>query len=949
MATGQFLLRFFEERGEVHIKPNGEADVLCPFPHNKGYETRPSAHINVEKGVFHCKTCESEGRFDGLSEPKFISLVHNIPYSQAIKMMQLFEKHDETHDDWQQAHQNLLGQPKSLEWLMNVRGLTIETIQEYELGWLGAGTVVYPVFVNDVLLDRRTYFADREPGQPKIKSDTGASALLFPFDHWKKSDGVTVIMAGENDTLLARQMGFNAVTSTFGEGNFPVMFVGFFKGKDVYICYDCDEAGKKSALRVAFILTEAGANVYLVDLGLPGTKDDKDFTDFVLKHGKTAADFQALLDAAKQYDGEMYIEQKNKEYPLVNLWDIQKPEYSGKRISSRVMVMGRVDTPYGENMEIPTAVEWNCHSPVEGSKICEMCRLNGKQGWWTLEEDNLGQLLKMVEVDEKKLDQAIRQFIKIPAKCPGGVRVVKREKQFVQRIIFAPDADTEDALLGYRAVEQHGYVIGQALEQGGRYRIFFRRYPHPKNSALVAVVDKVEESDSAINKFQLTPEVIQQLSQFQGEPEEVMKKRYETAVSVVAPGVPRAVVETVNIMYHSVLDFKYAGRSMKGHPEALIVGESRTFKSETAKKLMQFYGIGNHTEVKAASLAGLLGGADKTNSGGHRIRWGVIPRNHKGLIFLDEMSGIETHVLAGLTAVRSERVANINKIVNGSAPAKTRICWISNPRAGADGTSRPIYLYPNGVEIIRHLVGSDEDIARLDFVVVLPPNETYVPPFTEEELKKLDSTAYRNLIYWAWSRREDQIKFADGVERYIWQVAQELNERFDCDVKLFGAEAHKKLARISVAVAAMCFSHDGTGDSIVVQKSHVDWSRDFMCRCYDNDVFRLADYVEERRMTMTINEEICNVFAHLVQSHGLLMKTLSRHAEVSMQQLKIISGLEPKEFSEVISNLVVNGLIETSGQNIMPTMRFKKAQQWYRNNVGSIKLTPVSQEGGFFG
>jgi DNA primase len=70
------------------------------------------------------------------------------------------------------------------------------------------------------------------------------------------------------------------VETTLGEGSIPKILLSFFYGKTVYICYDSDEAGKKSALRMAFYLKDAGANVFIIDLGLSGTKEDKDLTDY---------------------------------------------------------------------------------------------------------------------------------------------------------------------------------------------------------------------------------------------------------------------------------------------------------------------------------------------------------------------------------------------------------------------------------------------------------------------------------------------------------------------------------------------------------------------------------------------------------------------------------------------------------------------------------------------
>lgn len=943
--AGEFLQHYFEERGMLHVKPNNEADVLCPFEHEKGFETRPSAHINTDKGVFHCKTCAAEGRFNegGLSEAAFVSKIYSVSYTQAIRFLSAFEDKTETVEDWAGAVTALLGHNTAVEYLNN-RGITVDVIREYRLGYNGSG-IVYPVFVNGILLDKRVYNMNPAPSEPKIKSQTGASPLLFPFDHWKNDPRPTVLSAGENDTLLARKMGFNAVTNTFGEGSFPAVFLGLFKGRKVYICYDCDEAGKRGALQVAFLLREAGADVYLVNLGLEGTKSDKDITDFFVKHEKTAADFQAKLDEAQPYTGEMYQQEKNERYPLVDLWRVPHGEYSGKRISSRVILMGKYDEP----METPTAIEWRCTRPVEESDVCAACPLRNKNGWWMLEDGNLDSVLELVEVDKNKQEAAVNRLIGIPPKCPGGVVKSRRERKHVQKVIFAPDAETEDELSGFRATEHYAYVIGLDLEDGQRYRAFFRRYPHPKTQQIVSVVDKVEDSDNAINTFKLTPEIIQELSQFQGHPAEVMERRFEVAKQIVGLYAPRAVVDTVNIIYHSVLDFRYAGKPMKGHPEALIVGPSRTGKTDTAKKWQQFLGLGNLTECKTATTAGMLGGADKLPSGGHRIRWGKIPRNHKGLLIADELSGMPFGVMPTLTALRSERIARLEKIVSGAAPAKVRLLWISNPRVQSDGKSRNIALYPTGVTIVLDLIGSDEDVARFDFTVILPNIETYISPFTSKEevqQTKIDNQPYRNLVYWAWSRSIDQVKFDANVEQYIWQIAQELNERYDSDVKFFGAEANKKLARIAVSVAAMCFSHDGTGESILVKKEHVDWSRDFLVRCYDNDTFRLVDYVEQQKVTMTTNEEVNNLFAGLVQGQAMLMKTLSRTTEINLLQLRTITGMEQKTFDEVISKMVQHGLLETTRNGVMPTLRFRKARDAYVNNLDRMKMTPLSQQGG---
>jgi hypothetical protein len=948
--AGEFLRSFFEERGAVTEKTNGEADVLCPFEHDKGYEKRPSAHINLEKGTFHCKTCRAEGRFSngGLSEINFAATFHNISYREAVRLIAQFEDIPESDGAWQAAVNNLVGQKDKMAYLA-ARGITEEEVLTYKLGYDGTG-IVYPVYMYGEILDRRTYNMSPKEDEPKIKSQAGATPLLFPFDHWRATVTPTLLVGGENDALLGRRLGFNALTSTGGEGTFPAVFLGLFNGKDVYICYDCDEAGRKGALTVAFKLKEAGANVYIVDLGLAGTKEDKDLTDFVIKHGYGADELQEKLDAAKLYDGEQFQEAKNEHYPLVDLWKVKENENTNKYISSRVVMSGNIDTMHGSTMGMPAAVEWVCNRPNLNSdkSPCHTCKKLDKKGWWTLERDNLRDVLKMVEVADADVDKALNHAIGVPSKCPGVTKIV-RDNVSIQKVVFTPDVETEDELHGYREAEMHAYTIDLDFEVGQRYRAFFKRCLHPKTQAQVIVVDKVEQSDGGINAFKMDEDMISQLNQFQGDPTKVMDTRFKLAKEIIAPSTPRQVFEAVNIMYHSVLDFKFHKTYMKGHPEGLIVGASRTGKTETALKWQQFLGIGNMTNVKGASYAGLVGGNDRMpNGGGFKIKWGTIPRNHKGMLILDEMSGIPQEVISKMTAMRSERKAVIEKMASGTAPAKTRMLWISNQRHQRDGSTKAIAMYNSGIDIVKELVGTNEDIARFDFVVTVPETESLISPFeSAADLPDVDNTPYKNLVYWAWSRSQDEIKFAPNVEQYIWNTALELNEKYDtADLNVFGAETFKKLARIGVSCAAMCFSNCDDGSSILVRKEHIDWARDFIVNCYDNNVFRMADYVAEQKALTETTELVDAVFASLAKSHPILIKTLGGSSEQTMYNLQVISGLDKEAFNTAVHTMVKHGLV-TNGNNgvLQPTLRFRNARNNYVNGIKKQKLIPLSEEG----
>lgn len=944
-----FFERFFSERGPYEANGQQEAAVCCPFLHDGHgghYDKNPSAHVNVHTNLFHCKVCRAEGRFKdgGLSEIGFIAEVYGISYEDACQQQALEgagTAEYQTSKTWEAAVKNLLGTAE-YQYLIDERGLTPETIAEYELGFQGKG-ISYPVRIYRQFIDIRTYTPATETEPKKILSQPGASVMLFPFDHWRVDDRPTLLVGGENDALVARQLGFNGLTTTGGEGSFPRILIGYFKGRDVNVCYDCDETGRKSAENVAFLLKEAGANVKIVDLGLAGTKKDKDLSDFYMIHKKGAPELQAIIDAAEPFSEARHQEIKNHKYPLVSLWDVAKGENSGQRLSARVTLSGKYDMP----MQMPSAIEWKCFGPTKDD-VCKDCYRKGQEGWWTLDDTNMREAMYMVDVNEQQQKPAIARACGIPKGCPNSSITVRAKKE-VHKVIFTPDVETEDEMTGFRPVEQYAYTLGMDLEDGARYRAFFRAYPHPLDGQRVfMIVDRVEDSDNAFNQFRMTPQLQAALAVFQGEPDKMMALRAEMAKDIVGNHAHPNVVNAVDLMYHSVMEFTYAGKlEKKGYPEGAIIGDTRTGKSSVAVPLQQFYGLGNFTAVKSATVAGLLGGADKLPSGGHKISWGMIPRNHKGLVILDEMSGVPREVLSAMTDLRSSGLASITKIVRGKAPAKTRILWMSNPQIDQrTRTTTQLAEYSSGIQLILDLVGSDEDIARFDFIVPLAGTEEYASPFDEVTTKAFDRDLYRSLIYWVWTRKAEQVKFDTLIEEYIWQVSQELNAKYNCRIRLFGPEARKKLARLAIACAGACFSCTDDGESILIKAAHVNWAADFLTRIYDNDVFRLREYVQEQRMYSTTNESVNLVVEKLCSSHPSLIKALLTSTSFyNPNNLRTIANLEQSEFGGIINQMHSNFLIHTSTEGYKPTLRLRRAVDAYREIYPTTRMIPLSEEG----
>ncbi len=683
-----------------------------------------------------------------------------------------------------------------------------------------------------------------------------------------------------------------------------------------------------------------GATVRIVLLsGLSGEKSEKDITDALVKLGHGSDYLQKCIDDAVLFNEEMMKEEKNKAYPLVHLWNIPQGRYHGRDLSCRVVMAG----DYDASMRTPSAIEWNCRGAVQGNKVCETCPLANRSGHWALDEENLLSVMELVDVNHDQQKKAIHKFINMPPKCPNGQYIV-RARQEVHKVIFTPDMETD-----FKDVEQYAYVIGHDLEDGQRYRVFFRSYAHPlDDQRVIMLVHRSEESDNALNTFKMTPDIYEELKVFQGDPFEKMRERVNQAHALTRTfQPPEMIVHAVNIMYHSPLRFKMNHVDLKGYPEGLIVGESRTGKSETAKRMQDHYKVGNMLAVKGATTAGLLGGAEKMSNGGFRIAWGTIPRNNKGILILDEMSGMNRDVMAMLTDMRSSGYATVQKISHGKAPAHTRMLWLSNPRVLSNGTSKDIREYPSGVDVVLDLVGSDEDIARFDFCMLVVREEgSGSSPLTQPKHSALPSEVYRNLIYWSWSRTEDQIIFAESVADYCIQIANQLNQMFDSRIKFFGAEAWKKLARVAVACAGATFSTDD-GEHLIVRREHIDWSAEFLRRCYDNDLFRLREYVRERRMLDETNEAVNQLMAGLLRNYKILISSVQQSImPIPVYNLQTMSGLDRDKFSEVINNLCTNGLVRVTKDGVEATRRFRQAIDAIKKNEQRLYMTPLTQDGG---
>ena len=903
-----------------------EANVTCPFPHYTAngmpyLESNPSAHVNTQDRVFHCKACGV-----GHNETSFIQQILGCSFIYAKKLLACFNTDEDVYQ-WKQD--TALSETGRV--LANRLGISNEVLEELHVASSDTDSLMFPVFMYDHLLDVRKY---NPGGKPKVKSRTHCpSGLIIPYDIWKDTPAkrVTILCAGEKDMAVARSYGLNAITLTGGEQSRPRMLEPF-RDRIVAICYDNDEAGKTGAVKIATELYGIAHTVKVVT-GFHEVcqESGEDLTDFFMKYGKTKDDLIQYIKDTPAF--ECSVEDQSN-LPTVDLLTATKAQYVNKLVRSNIQVVAVSDSSF----LTPTAI------------IAEKFRLAGtndlmavgQSSDWELSEDNIQDVLHLIDNNfkEETILENIRRILKIPPK-EKYVTVRQYSKRPVYKANVTDLFETTSAETV--PMEFVAYSVGMKLESGKKYLATYKLVPHPyKGAQLVMLITNAVQATDSVNDFKLNPERIEHLKQIQhlaDSTESRVTSLVEKVKGILGYDGNNTLITAMDLAYHTVLQFNFGSfKSVRGYLDTMIVGESRVGKSSTAEALRTTYELGTFTSLagNSATIPGLIGGSNKVN-GSFQTRAGVIPQNHRGLIIFEEFGKSNTNIMKELTDIRSSnevRIARVSGTV--TMPALVRMITLTNVKS--DGTIKPIASYPNGIAVITELVGSAEDIARYDMLVVLSDRGTsQINPLWEPEAP-LDKTVYQTRLRWVWSRTADQVILSSEVSNYIIEKANELNETYDCHIKIFGTEAWKKLARLAIAVAGYTVSTDETYENIVVTKDCVDFAANFFIQLYDNPTFKLREYVTHERQFSEIDEEGIKLLQEIYMKNPSLVLQLEQCATTNKNMLSAATGLTNDELNKALMLLTRGLFIRYQTHDIVPTERFRLGMTRINRNTRALRV-----------
>src|SRR5215831_159948 len=890
-------------------RTNGEWDMYCPLHE----DADRSASLNTLTGEWYCFAGCGGGRVTDLIaaksqwvDPGRAALNGGSPHRSG-------ETEVITEGRIQGWHAALLDDETVCEYLIE-RGIHTKTMVDFEIGWDRAKQAyTIPIRGPEREIWNVRRYTTREGARTKIWSVTGMRVTeLFPVSQLA-ADRI-IICEGEWDTLVTIQHGYAAITRTSGAKTWYPRWNPLFKDKLVFIAQDCDKEGLGGARKIARSLGKT-ADVRIVELPYELVdKHGKDISDFWREHD--AADFESLLAEAQP------LKRRNgKDAGVVTVLDSFDAHRVGDPVKLQVTIKGKKDPGY----TIPWKAKLNCTQDA-GPK-CKICPMNSVGGEATMEiPPTSPKILGMLGASQNQIHEMLR--MEYGAQKCGKLDIEIEDHQAVEELYARPSLDHADG-------SQAGSYKNIKITSVGRYDTMANTtivatgalYPNPNDQHNEFLAWDIQEQETSVDRFEMTTDAQKLMKRFQPRrgqrPLLKVGEIARTMAAHVTKIIGRPEMHAVmDLTFHSPLSFKFGGQVVhRGWIESLIVGDTRTGKSEAAERLVRHYGAGEIVGGEAATIAGLVGGLQQISGRDWAVTWGVIPINDRRLVVIDELSGLHPEEIAKMSDVRASGVARLTKIQQEVTLARTRLLWLGNPRNG--GMDQFTY----GVDSLRSLVGNPEDIARFDLAMALsiddvPSKQINRSPSRKGALK-YTSEACNRLLMWVWTRQPEQVLWLPEAEDLVYQEATLMGQAYIEDPPIVqAANVRIKIARVAVALAARLFSTDRHCERVIVNPDHVIGAVQFMNHLYSMPSFGYADRSNERIRDIAEALDNADDIKHYLQERRGLAKFLRTVPHFKRMDLEEGMISDKETANEVINKLWEALMIRKEGEwRVGPTLQ----------------------------
>jgi hypothetical protein len=904
-------------------KPLSETEVRIKCPaHDDG---TPSASLNVEKREWKCHASQCGAAGDIVS---LCALAMGVERgTMLVDMGQRYDIDDVKSIDPRVVEKfaSRLHEAGPLLKALRDRGLTDEMMAAARLGY-HEGRITIPVFDEASRVVNIRRYLPGAPGNLKMQNTPGyGKPSVYRVKELVKHKRVW-LCGGEMKAIVAGwmldqkpELDCGAISITAGEGTWDHAWDALLADREVFVCMDVDDPGRKAAKRLAAGLSRVARAVHIIRLPLDVAKHPKgDINDWVATEGAGPEQFALVMKSADAYkiDDDDAASKPDAPIERVELRRATDAENLHRRIETEAVVTALETTPY----LVPRVVRVMCTRDQPNCTSCPVMTTepNADDGFTECEvPDTSAACLELVDSPRSQQRVAIRDALRIPP-CKV-VEFVPRTHHICRALQLAPQLTMRSE--GGNNVSQPSVIVNAEVDLNVPYVFRGRLHSHPKTHQATLVFNGAAETQDSLSSFDPTDEQLAELKAF--EPTEwsldgvqaKLDHLYDDLEHNVTGIYGRRLLHVmIDFAYFSVIGITFEGRLVNGWTNVLIIGDSAQGKTEATTRAMEHYGLGERTECKNATVAGMLGGLQQIGKRWY-VSWGVIPTHDRRLVILEEVKGAPVEVIARLTDMRSSGIAEIPKIERRRCHARTRLIFVSNPRS-----NRSMSRYNYGVEAIQELIGGLEDVRRFDVAMVLASGMVTSDVIQKETGRSVAHTytadLNRRLVMWTWTRKPEDVKLEHGVQRAIATEGDSLCDQFTESLPLIDRGTVKlKLLRLAAALAARTHSVGEHPRQLLVRECHVAAASYWLRTAYDDPAMGYGEYTKavQRVTTVADRGKVMRYLSGTRHPKALIDQLLHRD-EIHLQDLQDLCELDRDAAQRALSFLVITHCIVRDGR-----------------------------------
>ena len=755
--------------------------------------------------------------------------------------------------------------------------------------------------------------------------------ILLPHTAWDEDN--LILVEGEPDYLTLRSYGFNGISGTMGSGN-PVPSGEWHRNKTIFICMDVDAPGVE-AEKICIEMLKDNSTIKIIKLpDWDGRPDNADISDYIMhlisidyKEDDIKSSIQSLLNNA------ITPTSTSNRAPAVPITfaKCHSSVYMGINMEVKTHVVAKMQ----EVFAVPERIEVIC--PAGGHAYCSRCPMINSRGRTNASFDLTfpSVAIKFFRIDSEMQRRNIMEAHGVPNMCPD-YKFKPLSYKDVEVIQITSTQDERESVDNNSAentfIQKKLEVLvlkdgEQEIVEGADYEMIMEPVQNPKNQSLLLYAKNLKRISASYTTFDLTEDKLISMSD-----SFICEKSFVGTISYITNMV-RDLSDSVTGIYErddlhiaylltwfSQLEFYMRDiLFQRGYVELFVMGDTACGKTKTFKTLRDWLGSGYYVDRKMATAVGLIGAVEQSSITGNRyVSPGIMPRNDGlGPIMIDEFGlslGDQMQILAMLSSIRSEGIASINKAVSAVFKARCRSIYAANPGGGHLMSN----MAASGVDLFKRMVQQPEDRRRFDIAMAVSQSDVESHILNTVHQKKQPTYSQQNmqwLLNWGRSRGVGRIKFTEKAYDMIEKLSKNMCEKYDHDVALVEPSDQKlRIAKISVSVATMCFSHEGNAEDIVVHEYHVTSAVHFMMKMFDGKWFGYDKYSESigRYRSITNEVEVRRVLATTIPEGALPAWIMRMKIALTFRRASFMTMTPCNHIqcNALIQSLVINNCFE---------------------------------------